>query len=170
MAELESASVNDIDYMQSSSVEGYSTVAIVFHAAAVRPAIRPSVTSRPSRRPRCLHPVAGGESVVLAAKDETRAEALEDELGPLARATSVEDVVAGADTLVFALWLDTMIEADKLPLRIPIGEAARRVLAARKAAPDDARFRLAPVTMVRPVGSKIATRGDKAWPTAYRPY
>lgn len=39
-----------------------------------------------------------------------------------------------------------VVEADKLPLRIPIGEAARRVLAARQAAPDDAPFRLAPVT------------------------
>ncbi len=38
------------------------------------------------------------------------------------------------------------VEAGTLPLRIPIGEAARRVLAARRAAPDDAPFRLAPVT------------------------
>ncbi len=56
------------------------------------------------------HLVAGGESVVLAAKDETRAEALADELGPLARATSVEGAIAGADTVVFALWLDTIKE------------------------------------------------------------
>ena len=34
------------------------------------------------------HLVAGGESVVLAAKDETNAAALADELGPLARAAS----------------------------------------------------------------------------------
>jgi hypothetical protein len=38
------------------------------------------------------------------------------------------------------------VESETLPLRIPIGEAARRVLAARKVAPDDAPFRLAPVT------------------------
>jgi NAD(P)-dependent dehydrogenase (short-subunit alcohol dehydrogenase family) len=38
------------------------------------------------------------------------------------------------------------VEAEKLPLRIPIGERARRVLAARQAAPDDVPFRLAPVT------------------------
>jgi short-subunit dehydrogenase len=38
------------------------------------------------------------------------------------------------------------VEAETLPLRIPIGERARRVLAARQAAPDDAPFRLAPVT------------------------
>jgi 8-hydroxy-5-deazaflavin:NADPH oxidoreductase len=56
------------------------------------------------------HLVAGGESVVLAAKDEARAEALADELGPLARAASVEDAVAGADAVVLALWLDTIKE------------------------------------------------------------
>jgi NAD(P)-dependent dehydrogenase (short-subunit alcohol dehydrogenase family) len=38
------------------------------------------------------------------------------------------------------------VEAETLPLRIPIGERARRVLAARQAAPDDVPFRLAPVT------------------------
>jgi 8-hydroxy-5-deazaflavin:NADPH oxidoreductase len=56
------------------------------------------------------HLVAGGESVVLAASDESHAEALADELGPLARAASVEDAVGGADAVVFALWLDTMKE------------------------------------------------------------
>jgi len=56
------------------------------------------------------HLVAGGESVVLAAKDGSRAEALADELGPLAHAASVEDAVAGADAVVFALWLDTIKE------------------------------------------------------------
>jgi NAD(P)-dependent dehydrogenase (short-subunit alcohol dehydrogenase family) len=57
--------------------------------------------------------------------------------GGRAPALSVEEVATAiADT----------IEADTLPLRIPIGEAARRVLAARQAASDDAPFRLAPVT------------------------
>jgi len=56
------------------------------------------------------HLVAGGESVVLASKDGSRAEARADELGPLARAASVEDAVAGADAVVFALWLDTIKE------------------------------------------------------------
>ena len=56
------------------------------------------------------HLVAGGESVVLAAKDESRAEALAQELGPLAHAASVEDAIAGADAVVFALWLDTIKE------------------------------------------------------------
>jgi 8-hydroxy-5-deazaflavin:NADPH oxidoreductase len=36
------------------------------------------------------HLVAGGEHVVLTAKDESRAQALAEELGPLARAASVD--------------------------------------------------------------------------------
>ena len=56
------------------------------------------------------HLVNGGEAVVLAAKDESRAQALADELGPLAHAASAENAVAGADAVVFALWLDTIKE------------------------------------------------------------
>jgi predicted dinucleotide-binding enzyme len=56
------------------------------------------------------HLVDGGESVVLAAKDEAGPEALAQELGPLARAASVEDAVTGADVVVFAVWLDTIKE------------------------------------------------------------
>lgn len=56
------------------------------------------------------HFVAGGEPVVLAAKNESRAEALAQELGPLAHAASVEDAIAGADAVVLALWLDTTKE------------------------------------------------------------
>ena len=56
------------------------------------------------------HLVGGGESFVLAAKDESRAQALADELGPLARAASVEDAIAGSDVVVFAVWLDTIKE------------------------------------------------------------
>jgi len=56
------------------------------------------------------HLVAGGESVVLAAKDEAGPEALAQELGPLAHAASVEDAVTGADVVVFAVWLDTIKE------------------------------------------------------------
>ena len=56
------------------------------------------------------HLVAGGEPVVLAAKDESHAAALAAELGGLARAASVEDAIDGADTVVFALWLDTIRE------------------------------------------------------------
>ena len=56
------------------------------------------------------HLVAGGESVVLAAKDASKAEAFADELGPLARAASVEDAMADGDAVVFAVLLDTMRE------------------------------------------------------------
>ena len=56
------------------------------------------------------HLVGGGEPVVLAAKDESRAQALATELGPQARAASVEDAIGGADVVVFAVWLDTIKE------------------------------------------------------------
>jgi predicted dinucleotide-binding enzyme len=56
------------------------------------------------------HLVDGAEPVVLAAKDESQAEAITNELGPLARAASVEDAIAGADVVVFAVWLDTIKE------------------------------------------------------------
>ncbi|MCX4586341.1 NADPH-dependent F420 reductase [Streptomyces sp. NBC_01481] len=56
------------------------------------------------------HLVAGGERVVLAGKGASRAEELADELGPLARAASVQDAITGADTVVFAIWLDAMRE------------------------------------------------------------
>jgi predicted dinucleotide-binding enzyme len=56
------------------------------------------------------HLVRGGEPVVLAARDKTRAEALTQELGPLARAAAVEDAMAAADVVVFAVWLDTIKE------------------------------------------------------------
>ena len=76
------------------------------------------------------HLVAGGESVVLAAKDESSAQALADELGPLARAASVEDAIADADAVVFAVWLDTMKEL------IPQRAAARGQGRRRPVEPD----------------------------------
>ena len=54
--------------------------------------------------------VGGGESVVLAAKDEGNAAALAQELGDLARAASVEEAIAEADAVVIAVWLDTITE------------------------------------------------------------
>jgi predicted dinucleotide-binding enzyme len=60
--------------------------------------------------PLARHLAGGGESLVLAAKDKSRAEALAHELGPLARTASVEDAIAGADVVVFAVWLDTIKE------------------------------------------------------------
>ena len=66
------------------------------------------------------HLVRGGEPVVLAAKDEANATALAQELGELARAASVEEAIADADAVVFAVWL-----ADALsPLRKHLTPAA----------------------------------------------
>ena len=56
------------------------------------------------------HLVRGGEPVVLAAKDEANAAALAGELGELARAGTVEEAITGADTVVLAVWLDTIKE------------------------------------------------------------
>jgi len=56
------------------------------------------------------HLVNGGEHGVLAAKEQSKAEALADELGSLARAASVEDAIAAGDAVVFALWLDALQE------------------------------------------------------------
>lgn len=56
------------------------------------------------------HLVTGGESVVLASKDESKAVALADSVGALARAASFEEAVKSADAIVFAVWLDTMKE------------------------------------------------------------
>ena len=54
--------------------------------------------------------VAGGEPVVLASKDDARAESLAKTLGPLAHAASVDEALSSADAVVFAVWLDTMRE------------------------------------------------------------
>jgi hypothetical protein len=56
------------------------------------------------------HLTAGGEPVVLAAKDQSRAQRLAEELGPLAQAASVEGAISGADAVLLAVWLDTMRE------------------------------------------------------------
>src|SRR5260370_28721038 len=56
------------------------------------------------------HLVHGGEPVVLAARDEANAATLAQELGELARAATVEEAIAEADAVVFAVWLDTTKE------------------------------------------------------------
>ncbi len=53
--------------------------------------------------------VGGGEAVVLAARNEDHAARLANDLGPLARAASVSQAIAAADTVVFAVWLDTLM-------------------------------------------------------------
>jgi 8-hydroxy-5-deazaflavin:NADPH oxidoreductase len=50
--------------------------------------------------------VRGGERVVVAARDESHAQALAKELGGLATAVSVRDAIAAADVVVLAIWLD----------------------------------------------------------------
>jgi predicted dinucleotide-binding enzyme len=60
--------------------------------------------------PLARHLVAGGEAVILAAKDKARADALAQELGPLARAASTDDAIASADVVVFAVLLNTIKE------------------------------------------------------------
>jgi 8-hydroxy-5-deazaflavin:NADPH oxidoreductase len=54
------------------------------------------------------HLVRGGEPVVLAGQADVHAATLANELGPLARAASVSQAIADADTVVFAVWLDTL--------------------------------------------------------------
>lgn len=56
------------------------------------------------------HLSRGGESLILAAQDKDHVQALADDLGPFTRAASVEDAIAGADAVIFALWLDVMRE------------------------------------------------------------
>ena len=68
------------------------------------------------------HLSRGGESIVLAAKDPAHAEALADELGPRVCAASVQDAIADADVIVFALWLDKMKEVIQQQARLLEGK------------------------------------------------
>ncbi|HET7049171.1 MAG TPA: NAD(P)-binding domain-containing protein [Solirubrobacteraceae bacterium] len=70
------------------------------------------------------HLVAAGEPVVLAANEESNAEALADELGPLARAASVENAIADGDAVIFAVWLDTIKELIPQNARLLEGKVA----------------------------------------------
>jgi 8-hydroxy-5-deazaflavin:NADPH oxidoreductase len=54
------------------------------------------------------HLVRGNERVVLAAEDQSHAQQLATELGPLATVAPVRDAVSQADTVVFAVWLDAL--------------------------------------------------------------
>jgi predicted dinucleotide-binding enzyme len=54
--------------------------------------------------------VAGGERVVVAARDEAHAAALANDLGSLASAALVGQAIAAADTVVLAVWLETIKE------------------------------------------------------------
>jgi predicted dinucleotide-binding enzyme len=52
--------------------------------------------------------VQSRERVVLAARDDAHAAGLAAELGALASSASVSQAIASADTVVFAVWLDTL--------------------------------------------------------------
>ena len=54
--------------------------------------------------------VAGGEDVILAAKGTERTRQLADDLGPLARAASVQDAIGGTDTVILAVLFNTARE------------------------------------------------------------
>ncbi|MBB6405320.1 NAD(P)-binding domain-containing protein [Arthrobacter sp. AZCC_0090] len=54
--------------------------------------------------------VQGGEPVVLAARNQSGADALAAELGALASSASVFDAVSQADAVLLAVWLDTGTE------------------------------------------------------------
>jgi 8-hydroxy-5-deazaflavin:NADPH oxidoreductase len=56
------------------------------------------------------HLVAGGERVVLAARDPADAAGVAGELGELASGASVPDAIAQADVVVLAVWLDVIRE------------------------------------------------------------
>jgi hypothetical protein len=54
--------------------------------------------------------VAGGERVVIAARDQSDAESLAQGLGELASAATVREAIQAADVVVFAVWFDTIKE------------------------------------------------------------
>jgi hypothetical protein len=54
------------------------------------------------------HLTAGGEQVVLAARDESAAGALAGELGSLASAATVPEAIEAADVVVLAVWFDAL--------------------------------------------------------------
>lgn len=54
------------------------------------------------------HLVAGGERVIVAARDEVKAAEFAKQLGKLASAASVGSAIAQADIVVFAVWFDTI--------------------------------------------------------------
>jgi 8-hydroxy-5-deazaflavin:NADPH oxidoreductase len=54
------------------------------------------------------HLVRGSEPVVLAAQDQSHAQQLAAQLGPLASAAPVREAISQADTVVLAVWLDKL--------------------------------------------------------------
>jgi hypothetical protein len=54
--------------------------------------------------------VANGESVIVAARDQAKAQALAQKLRTKAEATSIKDALKKADILVLGMWFDTIKE------------------------------------------------------------
>ena len=54
------------------------------------------------------HLVRGSEPVVLAAEDQSHAQQVATALGPLATAAPVREAISQADTVVLAVWLDSL--------------------------------------------------------------
>src|SRR5438046_2895403 len=50
--------------------------------------------------------IGGGETIVLAARDPSHAEALAKQLGDRATASPVREAIAAADVVVLAVWLE----------------------------------------------------------------
>ncbi|GAA2345794.1 NADPH-dependent F420 reductase [Streptomyces violaceusniger] len=107
--------------------------------------------------------VSGKEPVVLASRDASQASALAEDLGDGATsATSVREAITQADTVVFAVWFDTMkeliaehadllagkvvidpsnpisLEGGKISRILPDGQSAGEVIASLL--PSDAHF------------------------------
>ncbi|MFE0629446.1 SDR family NAD(P)-dependent oxidoreductase [Streptomyces sp. NPDC058864] len=80
----------------------------------------------------------GAERAEVHLDDSSPYRPLLDKLGPFRAApVSVQEV---ADVVAA-----TIAEGDKAPFRIPVGEGAKTILSARKAAPDDTPFLAAPL-------------------------
>lgn len=56
------------------------------------------------------HLVRGSEPVVLAAEDQSHTRQVATALGPLAMAVPVREAISQADTVVLAVWLDSLKE------------------------------------------------------------
>jgi predicted dinucleotide-binding enzyme len=64
----------------------------------------------------------GGERVIIASREASKATALADELGALADSASVPDAISRADTVVFAVWLDAIQDLLKQHAGILVGK------------------------------------------------
>ena len=54
--------------------------------------------------------VAGGENVIVAARDRAKAQAFAWKVGSKVEAMSIEDAVQKADVLILGIWFETIKE------------------------------------------------------------